>query len=107
MVVVPLALDCDEQWWGPAVLSFTQRILEAAPHAVDLQPREILSVSASAFPEFDCRGLYAVRLAPSALRSKDAKEVKMGSAPPPLPPCGLFLFFSPHASPHAPKMGLN
>uniref|UniRef100_A0ACB8EVW6 Uncharacterized protein n=1 Tax=Sphaerodactylus townsendi TaxID=933632 RepID=A0ACB8EVW6_9SAUR len=65
VVVVPLVLESDGMVWGPDSLAIMQRVLKIVPQATNLLPEEILSVTASAFPEFDCRELYVVRLAGS------------------------------------------
>ncbi|XP_054848430.1 uncharacterized protein LOC129338325 [Eublepharis macularius] len=74
VAVLPLILESDGISWGPVSLAITQKALKAVPQAMNLQPEEILSVTASAFPEFDCRVLYMVRLKGSQLRPEVTLE---------------------------------
>ncbi|XP_053115007.1 uncharacterized protein LOC128328864 isoform X2 [Hemicordylus capensis] len=74
VAVLPLVLASDGLEWSPSVLAITQKALQAAPHAKDLQPGEVLPVMTSSFPELNCKVLYMVRLARSQLRLKEAYE---------------------------------
>ncbi|XP_032090836.1 uncharacterized protein LOC116520662 [Thamnophis elegans] len=61
-MVLPLVLDPKGLDWGPGVHAISQKALQTFPQCCDLCPGDILSVSASAFPELDCRMIYLVRL---------------------------------------------
>ncbi|KAJ6651871.1 hypothetical protein lerEdw1_015976 [Lerista edwardsae] len=74
VAVVPLVQESDGLGWGPGILAIMRKALEIAPQAADLQPGEVLLVTASDFPQFDCRDLYLVRLEGSRLKREDPQE---------------------------------
>ncbi|XP_066485093.1 uncharacterized protein [Tiliqua scincoides] len=74
VAVIPLVRESDGLGWGPDVLAITRKALEVAPQAANLRPGEVLLVTASGFPQFDCRDLYLVQLEGSQLKCKNPQE---------------------------------